>query len=172
MNDRLLASFRTGDDALVAVQTLIGDGIAPDRLDVLSPVPVEGLDACCSRAGRRCTRRTGGRAGRPGRRVRDAGWIATVRDPFVAGARPMNSMLAWVPVTLEATILFAAFATVGAFLAACRLPEPWHPALEVPGIEAASKDRFVVEVRAAHPEDAQRVQSRLAGLGAEWVRGR
>jgi hypothetical protein len=80
-------------------------------------------------------------------------WFACViHYPLNVGGRPLNSWPMFVPIMFEMTVLFAAFAAVGAVLVLNRLPMPYHPVYHVPDFERASRDRFFICIEA---EDAR-----------------
>jgi len=58
------------------------------------------------------------------------------------GGRPFFSWPAFVPVSFELAILFAALAGVGGYFIRIGLPLPYHPIFNTPNIELASKNRF------------------------------
>ena len=97
-------------------------------------------------------------------------WVSSSGYPLNIGGRPYNSWPAFVPVTFEMTILFAAFAAVVGMFSLNRLPEPYHPVFNVEGFERATQDRCFLLIEAQDPKfDAQATRTFLEGLGPEEV---
>ncbi|NDJ59789.1 MAG: DUF3341 domain-containing protein [Chloroflexi bacterium] len=79
-------------------------------------------------------------------------WTAVVDYPLNVGGRPLFSWPAFIPITFEASILFAGVAAVGFLLIRSALPQPYHPIFNTDGIEAASQSRFFLCIQT---DDAQ-----------------
>jgi hypothetical protein len=95
-------------------------------------------------------------------------WFANVvHYPWNVGGRPPNSWPAFVPITFELTVLFAALSAVVGMLAANKLPQPYHPMFNAPGFDRATVDRFFLCVEASDPRyDAVETRRFLASLGS------
>jgi hypothetical protein len=93
-------------------------------------------------------------------------WCNAVNYPINVGGRPLHSVVAFIPITFETTVLFSALAGFFATLALCGLPRLWHPLAEVPGSERVTIDRFWLGVDAADPLFADAVEEDLVRLGA------
>lgn len=135
--------FDDADETLAAVRRLRGDGF--EVADVHTPFPVHGMDEAMGLRPSRLGMATlvGGLLG-GSLKLLFQSWVHVVDWPYNIGGKPDLAFPALVPVTFEITVLFAAFATLGALLVGRRL----CPRLRVPSQPhpAVTDDRFVVLV--------------------------
>jgi hypothetical protein len=94
-------------------------------------------------------------------------WLIAIDYPLLVGGMPANSAPAFIPITFESTVLFAALCAFLSMLAFARLPRLWHPVFEVPGFESASVNRFwlAIDSHDAHFDEAASARQ-LTELGA------
>jgi mono/diheme cytochrome c family protein len=144
MSSRLVATRFSSESALLeAVRIARADGA--EIADVYTPYPVHGLDAALGlpRSRLPLVAFAAGTAGA----VSALGfqfYTAVFDWPLDVGGKPMNSTLAFVPITFEITVLLAALTVTAAFLWRCRL---FPGASTTPEHEAATLDAFVLVVR-------------------------
>ena len=71
--------------------------------------------------------------------------------PINIAGRPLHSWPAYIIITFEMTILFAALFCVLGLLGLCGLPMPYHPTFNVPRFALASRNRFFLCIEATDP---------------------
>ena len=93
-------------------------------------------------------------------------YSAAVSYPLNVGGRPLHSWPAFVPITFELTVLFAAIAGLIGMLAMNGLPKPYHPVFNAPEFKLASQTRFFLCIEADdHVFNAEEVRKFLHSLG-------
>ena len=97
-------------------------------------------------------------------------WSSVINYPINVGGRPLNSWIAFIPVTFETTILFASVAAVLGMFALNKLPMPYHPVFNVKRFALASRDRYFLAIATWDPK-FDRVETRnfLESLGPHEV---
>jgi Alternative complex III, ActD subunit len=165
----LLAQFETPERLVEAAREARSEGYR--ILDAHTPFPVEGLADSLGLPASRL----------PG--VVLAGGItglltgyglqyyaSVISYPLNVGGRPPHSWPAFIPITFELTILFAAISAILGMLALNGLPMPHHPLFSVPAFDRASQTRFFLVVEARDPRfDPARTREFLRATGASEV---
>lgn len=146
----LLAEFKTSEHLLEAVRRARAEGYR--HMEAYSPFPVEEL---AKAQGLRPTRLpflilAGGLLGALlGFSLQY--YLMVINYPLNVGGRPYNSWPAFILVTFELGVLFAAFAGFFAMLLLNRLPALHHPVFNAPPFQQASQARFFLCIEAADP---------------------
>ncbi|MCL4217589.1 MAG: DUF3341 domain-containing protein [Candidatus Hydrogenedentes bacterium] len=71
-------------------------------------------------------------------------WCSNIAYAVNVGGKPMVSWPAWIPITFELGILFAAFASAFGMLALNGFPRPYHPIFNAVNFERATRDGFFI----------------------------
>jgi hypothetical protein len=165
----LMAEFAAPEQLLEAARRTHHAGYR--RIDAFAPFPVEGLAEAIGRGRTRLplvvllAGMTGGCSG-----FFLEYYAAAISYPINVGGRPLNSWPAFIPITFELTVLFAAFGAVIGLLSMCRLPLPYHPVFNVPRFALASRDRFFLCIEARDAMfDREKTRQFLESLNAHEV---
>lgn len=158
----VIAEFDNPDDLIAATQHAYDRGFR--LMEAYTPFPVHGLpDALGFRHNKiPAVVLIGGITG--GLTGFFMQWYSAVLDyPIDVGGRPFNSWPAFIPITFEMTVLFAALSAVFGMLALNGLPRPHHPVFNAPNFALASRNRFFLCIQARDQLfDLETVRSVLA----------
>jgi hypothetical protein len=147
----LAAEFDSDHAVLEAAKQVYAAGYR--RIDAFSPHPVEGLSEAIGfeRTGMGLIVGLGGLLGAIGGFFML--WFANViHYRWNIGGCPPNSWPAFIPITFELGVLFAASAAVIGMLALNGLPMPYHPMFNLPNFNLASRDKFFILIEASDPQ--------------------
>jgi len=97
-------------------------------------------------------------------------WVSTQAYPLVISGKPFFSWPAFVPVTFELGVLFAALGAVLGMLGMNQLPMPHHPLFRSDTFERFSDDTFFISIEAWDPKfDAAATADFLRQIGSPGV---
>ncbi len=161
----VVAQFSSANAVLAAVHKAREAGYS--KMEAYSPVPVHGLDEAIGRKRSKLPWIVfaGGLTGC----LTGLGmqyWMAAVDYPWNVGGRPPFSWPAFIPVTFELTILFAALSCVIGMFALNGLPRPHHPIFNTPDFDRSAIDHYFLCLEAVdpifHEEQATQLLSSLS----------
>ena len=166
----LMAEFPDVTSLVVAAQKTTAEGYK--KVDAYTPFPVHELFDALDAHDRRLpflvlmAGITGAFAG-----FGLCYWVSVIAYPLNIGGRPLNSWPSFIPVTLEVTILFAAFTAVISMIVLNGLPMPYHPVFNVQRFaQTASQDGLFLAIEADDPKfDKEKTRAFLQGLGAKEI---
>jgi hypothetical protein len=164
MTSNALGIFGDPESALVAAGQLKGAGF--DGLEIMSPIPIHGIDEVLGPKKSVIKRFTffGGIFGALAGFALAAGTAVLYAHP--TGGRPIITIPPFLIITYEMTILFGILATVLGFLISARFPAIRE---RVYAPESAV-DKFVVAVSCDSDESVNRAGAILRAAGAEEIR--
>jgi Protein of unknown function (DUF3341) len=146
----IMAEFETPTAIVAAARAARERGFR--QLDVYTPFPIEELNDVLDLHGNRLPLIVllGGIAGAA---IAYFGqfYFSVIHYPMNIGGRPLHSWPAFIVVTFELTILFAAISAVLGLLAINGLPMPYHPVFNVPRFALATRNRFFLCIESTDP---------------------
>ncbi len=164
----LLAEFTHATALVSAARALADDGIP--IADAFTPFPLEELDELVEHRASRVPWITA-LSGLAGAALGYAlqWWTAVVDYPFDVGGRPLDSWPAFIPVTFELGVLFAAFGAFLGMVALNGLPRLHHPLFDHERFSLATRNRFFVYVPLGRKHAREALRERLRALGAAYI---
>lgn len=163
-----VAFFSDAHGALTAARELIRSGI--EVAEIYGPYPLHEADHLLGRRRSRLPWVTLA-AGACGTAMALGLQFYTniIHWPMNVGGKPAGSLLAFIPITFELTVLLGGLATAGAFLAVSRL----IPRLRPPGLlKGVTDDRFALVVDPLAPgfdeKEARRIVTAVGGEEIRW----
>ena len=93
-------------------------------------------------------------------------WTAAVNYPLNVGGRPLNSIVADIPIVFELSVLGAALTAFGLCLALSGMPRLSHSLETLPGFERTSIDRFWIGVSDTGALEDPSLPEQLQQIGA------
>lgn len=159
----VLAEFDSAQKLVEATEAAKKAGY--NEIDAYSPFPIEGLTEIIGfKTKLPAIVLTGGIVGG----VAGFGmcfFANAIHYPLIIGGKPLNAWPAWIPITFELTVLFAAFSAVIGMLALNGFPQPYHPLFHVPRFELATREAFFLCIESKDPKfDAARTREFLNSL--------
>lgn len=143
----LVAEYEDPDDFLRAAKIAYAEGYRD--LDAYSPFPIHGLSEAIGFHKTKLSwftlvaGLTGAASAFALQYIGNAWHYA-----YDIGGKPFFSWPAYIPITFEGTILFAAFTTGFAMILLNGLPMPYHPIFNAKNFERATSDRFFLCIEA------------------------
>ncbi|MBW7847904.1 MAG: DUF3341 domain-containing protein [Bacteroidales bacterium] len=162
MNKYITAYYNDEEDLLKGLREILKKGVKV--ADVLSPFPVHGLDTVLGLRRSRLTRVAfwGGAVGA----ILGFGfqaWVFTKAYPLNFGGKPFFAVPAFIPVTFEMAVLFAAFSMVFAYLIHNNLGPGSRNVIHD---ERITDDRFLFVVPIEDEQQAGAIEETLKAAGA------
>jgi len=160
----LMAEFRNPEELTQAAYQARQAGYR--HVDAYSPFPIEGLAEVLGmkNAGVPTIMFIGGLCGLLGA-IALAYYTQVYDYPLNIGGRPYFSIVSFIPIIFECTVLLSAISGVVGMIVLNKLPMPYHPVFNVPRFELASRNAFFLTIEARDPHyDADRTRAFLEGL--------
>lgn len=170
MRRGLVAEYETFEGLMAGIRLMRDAGYR--ALDAMSPYPSDEIGQALALPRSKLPWATGAGAVIGGCIAYLILWWTQVIDyPLNVGGRPDHAWPAFIPLTFETAILLGGVATFFSFFRFTGLPRLWHPSFEIPGVERASIDRFMLLVDAEDvgfdEGDARETLARAGALRVE-----
>ena len=165
----VLAEFETATQLYLACEEVRDAGFS--RWDAHTPFPVHGLNKAMGVPSSRLPHLVFvmGLTGACGAMLLQW-WTSAVDYQMIIAAKPYFSWQAFVPITFEVMVLFAAGTAVLGMLFMNRLPRWYHALLKNDRFRRATDDRFYISIEASDPRYAgEETVDLLRRVGAKHV---
>jgi hypothetical protein len=165
----LLARFKTTKELFHACEKVRDAGFS--RWDAHTPFPIHGLEKAMGLPASKLAfiSLVTGLSGAGGGMLLQW-WVSTQAYPLVISGKPFFSWPAFIPVTFELGILFAALGAVLGMFGINQLPMHNHPLFNSEDFESFSDDAFFISIESWDPKfDATETSDFLKQIGAERV---
>lgn len=165
----LLAEFDSASALYEACEKVRDAGFS--HWDAHTPFPVHGLNKAMGIASSRLPHFVFvmGLAGASGAMLLQW-WTSAVDYQVLIAAKPLFSWQAFIPVTFEVMVLFAAATSVFGMLFINRLPRWHHALLKVDRFRRATDDKFFISIEASDPRyEGDETAQMLLRAGAKHV---
>lgn len=97
-------------------------------------------------------------------------WVHNAEYPLIISGKPFFAWQAFIPITFELMVLFAALGAVFGMFALNRLPTYYHSLFHSERFERVTDDKFFIAIEARDPKfDAGSVEELFRELGATHV---
>jgi hypothetical protein len=97
-------------------------------------------------------------------------WVHNSEYPLIISGKPFFAWQAFIPITFELMVLFAALGAVFGMFALNRLPTYYHSLFRSERFERVTDDKFFIAIEARDPKfDAGSAEELLRELGATHV---
>lgn len=165
----VMAEYATPRDLMRAVVALKEKGWT--SMEAYSPFPVHGIDVALGHGGSKVPWIVlGGVVAGAGGGLLLQWWTSVVAYPIWVAGKPLFSIPAFVPITFELGVLFAAFAALFGMLGLNKLPKPYDPVFKHSRFDRVTDDRFFLSIEAKDPLfDLAGAQRALTDLGGTHV---
>jgi hypothetical protein len=164
-----LARFAGPAELLAAARRLRSAGYR--RLDSFSPLPIHGMAEAIGLRRSKVPLFTlaGGLFGLAF--AHSLQWYqSALAYPLITGGKPLNSTEAFVPISFETTILYAAFGAIAGMLLLNGLPRLYHPVFGARTFARATDDGFFLAVEARDPRfDRREIPGVLQSMGGTLI---
>jgi len=164
----LMASFGQPEELLMAAHRAYAAGYR--QMDAYSPMPIEGLADAIGFRSNAVSRWVfvGGLFGAAGG-FGLMWWISVIAYPHNVAGRPLNSWIAYIPITFETTVLLTSLSIFFGLLILMRLPQPYHAVFELEAFRSAVTDGFWLSVAQPAGSDGKEAARELESAGASQV---